>query len=353
MNPDGPDIKIYTIKDLKSWLYHNQEVEGLSARVISMTRANAILHNPYVEDNDPIAAAIFESGDLAAYTAAFPDWMNGRKVWWFSTLRCYRKYRGKGYPLIAVGTLAEEFGEGNYFDMWGAKETVEIFHYLGLNSTMFEEYVLEQKNIHRDTLKGEIDYKLHRAVKPIKFKKEILKKHVKGTSYRLRYVDFIDDSLYEFITKHGKTDLWPRTHEMMNWIIAYSFKHRTPLDNRTPVLNFFNENASRYWKGGVKVYVNNQLVGFYIIRESGDELSVKYLYYEKEFEEQVFASIAEHMLRIGCERFTTRNKELIDYLRKYDMFDMYNVVQVSFSYPQSFELRSEMKSQGGDGDGFV
>ena len=72
-----PEVKIYTVNDLRVWLTNNHPAKGLSERVIAPTRAWAIIHNPYVKEKDAIVAAIFEDGELAAYTASFPDMLDG------------------------------------------------------------------------------------------------------------------------------------------------------------------------------------------------------------------------------------------------------------------------------------
>ena len=60
-----PELKLYTVSHLREWLMNNHPADGLSEQVIAPTRAWAIIHNPYVRDDDAIVAAIFEDGELA------------------------------------------------------------------------------------------------------------------------------------------------------------------------------------------------------------------------------------------------------------------------------------------------
>lgn len=353
MGANEVEIKIFKAADLRRWLYGSQSVEGLTTRVISATRANAILQNPYIREEDPVVAAIYEAGNLAAYTAAFPDEVRGKRIWCFSTLWCHKNYRGKGYALIAVGSLCEEYGEGNYVDMWGAPETVEIFRYMGLENSPVKEYTFEQKHIVRESFKGELLYKFNEFKHQRQSRKSSLRREIGEAQYKVQYTDFIDDSLYGFITAHAERDLWPRTQEMMNWILRCSFKHCTPLMSRSYRTCYFGDRDSRYWKSGVKVYVDEQLVGFYIISDSDKSLSIKYLYYEEEHRKEVFASIAEHIFVLGNNRFSTRCEKLAAYLKPYKLYDQYAIEDISFSHPESFEIQPSAESQGGDGDGFV
>ena len=149
-----PDLKVYTVTDLREWLENNRPAEGLSGRVIAPTRAWAIIHNPYVKDEDAILGAIFEDGELATYTASFPDMLDGKRVWWASTLYCYPKFTGKGYGLIVVGSLMEAHEPDLTYDRWAAKETVEIFNHFGYHTTYTKRYHLGDKKIDTSTIKG-------------------------------------------------------------------------------------------------------------------------------------------------------------------------------------------------------
>ena len=48
--------KIFKCIDVKGWLY-NGNTNGLSESIISITRANALVHCPYVRDDDVVVVA--------------------------------------------------------------------------------------------------------------------------------------------------------------------------------------------------------------------------------------------------------------------------------------------------------
>lgn len=346
------DIKIFKAKEVRDWLWHNRPLEGYSNRILSPDRANAILHNPYILDDDPIASAVFEDDKMVACTAAFPDLISGQKVWWFTTLWCHPDCRGKGYALIAVGCLAEEYGEGNYFDMWGAAETVEIFKFLGLKNTFVSEYIFEQKNIVKDTFKGKLLYHYENWKAANRLRRSGIKKKVTLTKYRLMYTSFIDDNTYSFIQDHREKDIWQREQPMLNWIMEYSYRHWAPLYGRDYWTGYFAGKSSRFWKSGVKIFVDGKLQGYYYISDSDRSLSIKYLYYNEKYEEQVFASIAEHIIKLKNNNFSTRDPRLAQYISGSKIFWNEREERISFSYPESFNIIKDAVSQGGDGDGF-
>ena len=113
-----PELKLYTVAQLRDWLEQNHPADGLSEQIIAPSRAWAIIHNPYVKDDDPVLAAIFENGEMAAFTAAFPEMIGEKRYWWFTSLWCDPKHQGKGCGVIVIGSLAEVYSEECILDRW-------------------------------------------------------------------------------------------------------------------------------------------------------------------------------------------------------------------------------------------
>lgn len=338
-----PELKIYTVKDLREWMENNHPAEGLSERVIAPTRAWAIVHNPYVKDDDAIVAAIFEDGELAAYTASFPDMLDGKRVWWCSTLYCYPQFAGRGYGIIVVGSLMEAHEPDLTFDRWGAKETVEIFNHFGYQTTYIKRYHLGDKKIGTSTIKGkfadcvqELNKCLHPWPKASK------------ANYTVQYGGGIDDEAYAFMQAHRNDDLWLREQEMLNWIIEYPFiKHGK--DVRDKVCQF-GSYARVYEFKIAKIYVEEQLHGVYMLRLNNDELSVIYLYYNYEKRDLVFGSIIDSIITQHPKSFVTENENLYERVRESLYFPKSEEEMVSLCMP---EINGDFTTQMGDGDSFA
>ena len=340
-----PELKLYTVKDLREWLKNDHPAEGLSERVIAPTRAWAIIHNPYVKDEDAIVAAIFEDGELAAYTASFPDMLDGKRVWWASTLYCYPKFTGKGYGLIVVGSLMEAHEPELTYDRWGAKETVEIFKHLGLQTTYTKRYHLSDKMIDSTTQKGKLAYfaqELQKCLHPWPKASKI--------SYSICYTSYIDGETYEFLKAHRGTDLWLREQGMLNWILSNPFKLSSVLNDRVERKTEFSSEVAFYHYTIVKTYINNELHAVYIIRQNNNALSVLYIYYDEAYHDAVFASMLDHIIAIKPKSFITENKDLCEYVRNRLYFPKYEEERVSLSLP---EINSDFTLQMGDGDSFA
>ena len=336
-----PELKIYTVANLREWLVNNRPADGLSERVIAPTRAWAIILNPYVKDEDAIVAAIFEEGQLAAYTASFPDMLDGKRVWWASTLYCYPQFAGKGYGLIVVGSLKEEHEPDMTYDRWAAKETVEIFKHFGYQMTYTKRYHLGDKKIDTSSLKGKLAYYAQEL-------KKCLHPWPKASivNYTIQYAESIDDEAYAFMKAHCNNDLWMREQEMLNWIVKYPFIKAGKCENEC----IFGADAKIYGYKIVKVYVDEQLQGVYVLRRNDDELSVVYLYYASENRDIVSDSIINLVIALHPKSFVTENHYLFERVRERLYFPKSEIETVSLSLP---EIKEECSLQLGDGDSFA
>ena len=343
-----PELKLYTVAQLRDWLMKNQVAEGLSEKVIAPTRAWAIIHNPYVKDNDPIVAALFEEGQLAAYTASFPERIDEKCIWWASTLYCYPRFAGRGYGLIVVGALKEAHEPDLTYDRWGAPETVEICSHLGLQTTYTSRYYLSFKALDLSTFKG----KMANVIQTMQCYFHPWPK-VSPANYSLRYASYIDGEAYAFMQSHRGNDLWLREQDMLNWIIRYPFKQSCRQQQRVEKDLHFTSYTSDYEYQVVKVYNQGQLVGVYVLRTSLGTFAVVYIYYENEHKDIIFATIVDHAIITKPQTIITDNKDLCLHIRQRLYFPKMKEEKVSFSIPQGKNIPDQYSLQLGDGDSFV
>lgn len=339
-----PELKLYTVKDLREWLEHNHSAEGLSEQVIAPTRAWAIIHNPYAKDDDAIVAVIFEDGELAAYTASFPDMLDGKRVWWASTLYCYPQFAGRGYGMIVVGSLMEAHEPDLTYDRWAATETVEIFNHFGYNTTYTPRYHLSDGKIDTSSLKGKLAYyaqELKKCMHPWP--------KASNADYTIQYTSDIDDEAYAFMKAHRGTNLWLREQDMLNRIVSYPFVKAGKNEKEC----VFGADAKVYEYKMAKVYCQEQLIGVYMLRVADDTLAVVYLYYQEECKDIVFSSIEDSMVCIKPKEFITENAELYAYVREHIYYPKAVEEKVSLSLPNSVQLPQNISLQFGDGDSFA
>ena len=339
-----PELKLYTVKDLREWLENNHPAEGLSERMIAPTRAWAIIHNPYVKDDDAIVAAIFEDGELAAYTASFPDMLDGKRVWWASTLYCYPKFTGKGYGLIVVGSLMEAHEPDLTYDRWAAKETIEIFNHFCYQTIYTKRYYLTDRKIDISTLKGKLAY----CAQELKKYLHPWPKQTKA-NYTIQNADCIDDEAYAFIKAHRNNNLWLREQNMLSWIIKYPFA-RVGVNEEACV---FGANVNLYEYKVEKVYINMQLHGVYIYLKCDNEIRVVYLYYTEEKRDSIFDSIIDLIIDQHPKSVVTENQYLFERVRDRLYFPKAEEENVSLSLPDNNKELANFTFQLGEGDSFA
>lgn len=342
-----PELKIFTIADLRAWLIDNNSPMGLSEHVIAPVRAYAILNNPYVKDDDAVVAAIYDGEELAAFTASFPDMYEGKRIWWATTLWCNPKFQGQGYGLIVVGTLKEAHEPELTLDRWGARETVEIFNCLGYKTTYTSRYTLGDKAINRNTLKGKLAYTLQ------ELKKLLHHKTIPHIPYTLKYSTFVDGEAYTFMQAQRGKDMFFREQKMLNWILQFPFAQGCVLSERVAVDSLFTFNTTDFGYSVVKVYCEgDNLCGVYLLRKQADSLAVIGLYYATGAQELVFASITDHVVKMGKKAFLTEDKMLLNYVQSRVYFPRLVTESISLSVPVEVAVSNECALQFLDGDSF-
>lgn len=349
-----PRIELFSVSDVRNWLIHNQSFRGLDSLVIAPQRAWAIIHNPYVRDEDIIVATVFENNELAAFSACFPDIINGRRAWWYSTLYCRPESTGRGFGIIVIGSLHEAHNGEEAFDMNGAKETQEIFSFLDCKLSFVTRYVFSRKVFNQNTLKGKLAF-IAESCRQLRYRKyrKLAARIARKSEYTLQYVSHIDDKLYEFIVANKNQDAFLRSKEMLNWVLSYPFIISSPLLNRVDRGNHFSSNLVEYELKCICVYQGRDLVGLYIVCITKDCFAIKYLYYQSSSEQIVFNSILDHLLHFSAKCIVTLNKSLADYLAPFHLTGVQRTEEQSFCYPESFNYSNNLSIQGGDGDTFV
>ena len=336
---ESVEVQHYTVAAIRNWLMHNIAPEGLTNEVIRPAFAWVLIHHPDVKDEDPIVAAIYDNGALAASTCAFPEIMekpeflddkgNTKRVWWFPMLWVKPEYRGKGYGLVVIGSLAEVYGMDCAWTAWAVPEAIEVFEFLGCNTYYFPRYFMNDKNIHTNSLKGKLAYLKQES---LKCWHNYQKPKLPHYEYTLRYLNNVDDFSYEFICRNSKDNFFHSSQEVLNWEIQFPWTISIPLTGRIPKDGeYFQDAPPMIQYSFVQIWVGKQLVGVYKLRRGEESLSCDFIYYENKYAETVFASIVEHIQYLHATHFETEDGELAKFVQKYLYFPKCTTEQLSLS----------------------
>lgn len=345
------EIKHYTVAQVRNWLDHNIKYEGLTSEVIRPAFAWALIHNPDVKVNDPIVAAIYDENKLAAATCAFPEIMvkpdfldergKPKRVWWFPMLWVKPEYRGKGYGLVVIGSLAEVYGMDCAWTAWAVPESIEVFEYIGCSTYYFPRYFMSEKNIKTSTIKGKLAYAKQEFVK---WWKNSRKPRMPRYDYELRYLREFDDYTCDFIRKHEDKNFFQWSKETHNWHLVYPWNVSMPLTEMVSKTGeFFSEVVSMTLHYLVQVWHKGKLIGVYVLRQTSGKsmcISEDSIYYDNKYKEIVFASVVEHIRHLQVTHFDTEDEALAKFVQKYIYFPKCTTEQLSLSISPSIEMPS-------------
>ena len=343
----------YTISDVRAWLYNGAQ-NGLSEQVISKVRANAILHNPFVEDDMVVVTSATDGDKVVGYTAMFPDYLVRPDVRLTvpTTLYAHSDYADEfiGYN---VTKLLHDTASGRMVigtDM--AKESALIDKLLGLKIERVDRkrYILN-RSIQVRSLRtmGSLLLEPYRKSKQRRNISKFLSNVSNDT--RVEYTDFIDQEAYQFIVAHSQNDMFLRTQEMLNWRLRYRFNVEAPLYDKVLNNSAFPSNVPYLSKYSLaKVYENEALIGVYSLTYDGPNMSVALLYTEEQYAAKTYDILLSQVLRFDPQWFYSQYHALNQYMDSLGL-DLKNYTdKFYFTHPAALPYTSDMQLQGMDGD---
>ena len=342
-------LELFTVQQVRTWLKTGKGERGLSDEIISRPRAWSIIHNPYATDDLNIVSAIFVNDEVAAYTHLFPDENLGQRIYWNTTLYCKPKYEGRGYSAIVIGQFCELYGE-HYFDLDAVEASIANLKFCGLEIDYVPQYILSDKSINGRGLRPMLARLKERVTKALHGGRKLLEKNINSSSYHIKYTSFVNDNVYAFIKEHSNTDVFLRTQGIFNWILQYPLMQDSPLVDRVERDSQFSSTKRGTHLYGIEVYKQEKLIGFYILNISTKDIDLSYLYYDNQYESEVFLSVAEHIVYFQVSKVMTSNEKFWNFMRSYKLYSKHSIRMKSFSHPKDFIYDKSKYLQSGDGD---
>lgn len=344
--------KIFTISDLRNWLVGNQSM-GVSAKVIDPCRAYSWLNNPSAKDEDPALVVVYDENDAPiGYTGAFSeDIADGNTVgrfFWGSTEWLNPEYRGKGIAATMMHMIKDAVGYGNYFALDSSEASVRLDKKQGSQIQYYQRF--KYKLSTKESFKGKC-FSLY-----VSLMNNMSLAKIKQTNYTNQYVTFVDEETYSFLKTHSYKDLFLRQRETLNWMLHFPFVVPIGEDGHVEKTSCeFGGIVSRHSIEAIKVKVDGTLRGFYIVSQKDSRRSLRYIYYEEEFKENVFASVIVNLIRKGVNEIQFFSVPLRQFMQdnRIKRLNSKSIIdQVAFTSPSDFCYDHSMCLQGGDGDMF-
>jgi len=343
----------YTAKDVRDWLYEGA-CNGLREEIISKVRADALLHNPYVEEDTILVFAAKNGDEIVGYTAQFPEYFVKPDMWFMlpTTLYVKPQYEGEfiGYALNeqlhrvkngrcvmgidmapAAAMIDKLLGMQRVSvnrSRWILKRDIKVHSWRSLGSWLLEPLRL---------------WKQWMAIKRIA-------SHIQP-NIRIEYATFVDAETYRFIQKHSGSDSFLHSQEMLNWIMHYPFVTE-PILNTVRDICEFGELSGIYRRYLSKVYQEDKLVGVFMLTQHTDDVSISMLYVDERYKTEVYQTICRSIIQLSPSVIRSLYDDLDAYITASQIYLKHYVDHVLMTCDKSFNIE-KVQLQGIDGDMFV
>lgn len=352
MNKEKLIYRTFTIADLEDWLIHNVD-NGLSDAIIARPRAYAFINNPHARKDDVVIAAVFDGDRAIGYTAAYAEkWVRPAlqdRYFWGSTQWLEPEYRGKGASWNMMRQIKDAAND-KYIALDSTVASCRLDQKQGSRILYYPRYFYVLDNMQtsfRSLFKRVwVKHKNQRALKAIR-----------QIRFQNKYVNFIDDKTYKFITTHSGNDLFLRSRDFLNWQLQYPFI--IPVAQDSHIMKDtcqFSAYAHTRYHCCVQVWDNISLVGFYVLHFHNGVCTIAYLYYESSKQEYVFASVISTMFYWHVVKIQTFNKDIVAFWKENNFQNINSkhcIDQISLTIPQEFDVDEDLCIQGADGDMFI
>lgn len=349
------EYKTYSVADVRSWINEGAQ-NGLSERIISMTRANALMHCPYVKDDDVLVVSAMDGQTVVGYTAIFPEKLERPDMWIATgtTLWVNPNYTDDFVGYNLVQRLWQSYPDCAVIGSDVAKPAALIDKLLGATICKYERHAFVfNRTIQVRSLRNFGSLLLEPFRKYCQ--RKAIRRVIDSIPSDIRVIarDTIDAEVYHFIKAHSESDSFLRSREMLNWILRYPFTVETPLINRTTKCNQFSGQAQSSNNHLIHIYKADTLIGVLLLGQRGKDMHVKMLYSDNAHREIVYALIVESMVQSHMAQLWSLYPQLNDFITSKGIALKTYKRDLLFTYPKFFSSFEPIVLQGMEGDMFA
>lgn len=345
----------YTVADLKAWIIRGEN-NGLSERIISLARANALMHCPYVQDDDVVVISAMDGDEVVGYTDIFSEYLLRPDMWIATgtTLWVNPDYADDFVGYNLVQRLWQAYPQYSVIGSDVSRPAAMIDKLLGASILKYERHgFVFHRNIQVHSLRNLASrvlepYRIYRQRKAVGRVMAIIPANI-----RVIARDTIDAEAYDFICAHSESDTFLRSREMLNWILRYPFSVENPLMKYAVKSNAFSDQVGVNRNYLLQIYMADTLIGIVMLGFRGKDMHVKMLYTDTIHQEVAFALIIDTMINSSIERLYSLYPELNAFIAAHQVALRDTVQPLLFTYPKSIKCLEPFVLQGIDGDMFA
>ncbi len=334
---------------------------------ISRHRALSYSANPRASSTDVVLYLAFKDDLMVAYRTILPDtlFIGDRqvKVGWLSGNWVHPDYRRKGISLTLLKEVLIDWDNKLLYTnfapeskaVYDKSDEFELLYRvkgirLYLRSSLSKLLPVKNRFYRSIRLPLIIIDKILNFLNPIPLLNFIF---AGNNDITFEYCSRPDDEiseLFESVCKHTPTQ---RSRFELQWIVRFPWLVSSPLGDRIGAKYFFSSSPDKFCQLMVKVYKNDNLIGFIILNQHGDRLSIPYIYYSPKHLRSMARVVLHHAVKLRASTLTVYNLGLTNAIKRVKPFSWLSKNQYR-SYFATKTLMDVLKDQHisfNDGDG--
>lgn len=323
-------IKNINISGLDDFI-RSDEYMALKNIPVSRQRAISQINNPRADKNDVVLFLAYKEDEFIGYLGALPDYIySGKerfKIAWLSCMWVDKRYRRSGIAYRLMNHANE---------VWNSN--LLISNFIPQSKAVFDKTDSYTDFITLYGIRGYLRFDLagilssrKKIFKRIKFLlsfsdlilnifnelRLILWKMFRAKStYKIEYLNEIDNETDEFIRKHNADSLTGKQKKEFDWMIKYPWIKEGKPDHNSKKYEFSSV-AKRFGYMNMKVFnEDDQLIAFCILTRNNSFLKTPFLFFDIENVKIVNNVITDIALSLKIKTITTYNKNLAEFIFK-------------------------------------
>ncbi len=356
--------KIY-IKDLYKFV-NSDEYKNMPNIPISYHRALSYIKNSRANKNNIAFYLLYLKDELIGYRCMFSDWLwieeNRTRIQWISGSWIHPKHRRKGYSLQILNEIVKDLNGNILFSNYApqSKALYDKSKYFKQIKSLVGKRFYIRLSFHQI-----LPYKnrfFRKIIIPLKFIDKIGNLFIdikflfvkpKTKSIKYNYISFIDDEIKNFISQKNIQNPFKRNQNELNHFQKYPWVIQAATVDAFSKKYFFSDISHDFFYNNIKIYNNNKISAFFIIKINVKNMEIPYLYYNKNELNNIFCVLLKIIKKNKIRIITIFDENLLEIFsnKKFYLFTK----KFSQNFYSSKEISSKFEDKNyifypGDGD---
>ncbi|MHC1704053.1 MAG: GNAT family N-acetyltransferase [Tenuifilaceae bacterium] len=361
-------IKIYRVNTNEVQIYSvDPQLAERESIPISRHRAMSYSANPRSSAHDVVLYLAYKEEKLIGYRTVLPDYLfigdQQLRIGWLSGNWVHEKFRRQGVAMLLLEEACKDWSSNLLFTNY-ALESKAVYDKSGkfdlLSTKKGRRYYLRPSLSillpsrssflkHSSFALKLIDF-IFGLINPI----PLLTKMISlGRKVEFEYLSRPENEVSEMFESVCSATPTRRSRFELQWILRFPWLVSSPMGDRIGKKYYFSSSPSKFCQTIVKVFNNDNLVGFIIFNINGGKLTVPYISFNPEDSTLMAKVILLHALKFKVSLITIYNEDLVKAINRIGIYKWFSKKRIR-NYFAAKELTALLKGRDivfNDGDG--